>query len=40
VPVREWQGMMVGNGQLWFQKEASGEMKIITINVSIPSTTK
>ena len=32
------QGMMVGNGQLWFQKEASGEMKVITINVGAPAT--
>lgn len=30
------QGMMVGRGQLWFQKESSGEMKIITINPSAP----
>jgi hypothetical protein len=26
------QGMMVGRGQLWFQKEPNGEMKIFTIN--------
>ena len=32
------QGMMVGNGQLWFQQEASGEMKIVTINLSTSAT--
>jgi hypothetical protein len=26
------QGMMIGNGQVWFELESSGEMKIITIN--------
>ena len=30
------QGMMVGRGQLWFRKESSGDMKIITINLSAP----
>ena len=30
------QGMMIGRGQLWFQKESSGDMKIITINLSAP----
>ena len=30
------QGMMVGRGQVWFQKEPSGAMKIITINLSAP----
>lgn len=34
------QGMMVGNGQLWFQKQSTGEMKIITINVSAPKVGK
>jgi hypothetical protein len=29
-------GMMVGKGQLWFQKEPTGEMKIITINLTVP----
>jgi hypothetical protein len=32
------QGIMIGRGQLWFQKEPSGEMKIITINLSAPRT--
>ena len=30
------QGIMVGKGQLWFQREANGDMKIITINLSAP----
>ena len=30
------QGMMIGRGQLWFQKESSGDMKIITINLRAP----
>lgn len=30
------QGMMVGKGQLWFQREPSGDMKVITINLSAP----
>lgn len=30
------QGMMIGRGQLWFQKESSGDMKIITINLTAP----
>lgn len=29
-------GMMVGRGQVWFQKESSGEMKIVTINPHAP----
>lgn len=31
------QGIMVGSGQIWFQKQPGGEMKIITINSSVPS---
>jgi hypothetical protein len=30
------QGMMIGNGQVWFQKEPDGNMKIITINLPAP----
>ena len=30
------QGMMIGKGQVWFQKEPGGDMKIITINLSAP----
>jgi hypothetical protein len=30
------QGIMIGRGQLWFQKESSGDMKIVTINLSAP----
>jgi hypothetical protein len=30
------QGAMIGKGQVWFQKEPSGEMKIITINLGAP----
>jgi hypothetical protein len=30
------QGMMIGKGQVWFRKEPSGDMKIITINLSAP----
>ena len=35
-PFGNGQGMMVGKGQLWFQKESNGEMKIVTINPSAP----
>ena len=28
------QGVMIGNGQIWFQPEPSGKMKIITINLT------
>ena len=30
------QGVMIGNGQIWFQPEPSGKMKIITINLTSP----
>jgi hypothetical protein len=30
------QGVMIGNGQVWFQPEPSGKMKIITINLTSP----
>ena len=30
------QGVMIGNGQIWFQPEPSGKMKIITINLTTP----
>jgi hypothetical protein len=33
-------GIMIGRGQVWFQKGPSGEMKIITINVSAPKTSE
>jgi hypothetical protein len=28
-----WQGAMVGDGEVWFQRESSGDFKIITVNV-------
>lgn len=31
-----YQGMMIGDGQIWFQPEASGQMRIITINTDAP----
>lgn len=34
------QGVMIGTGQVWFQKEPGGEMKIITINLSAPRTSE
>jgi hypothetical protein len=30
------QGMMIGRGQLWFQKQSSGALKIIVINLGAP----
>ena len=27
------QGVMIGNGQIWFQQESSGKMKVISINL-------
>ena len=30
------QGVMISNGQVWFQPQPSGKMKIITINVTSP----
>ena len=29
-----YQGMMIGNGQVWFQPEANGDMRIVTINTA------
>jgi hypothetical protein len=34
------QGMMVGRGQVWFQKESGGDMKIITIDSIAPRVDK
>lgn len=31
------QGIMIGRGQLWFQRESSGDMKVITVNLTAPS---
>lgn len=31
------QGVMIGRGQVWFQQDPSGEMRIITINLTAPS---
>jgi hypothetical protein len=28
-----WQGAMVGHGEVWFQRQSSGEFKIITVNL-------
>ena len=33
------QGVMIGRGQIWFQEESSGNMKIFTINLSAPRKT-
>lgn len=30
------QGAMIGNGQIWFEQQANGEFKIITINLTAP----
>ena len=30
------QGVMIGNGQIWFQQDQGGKFKIITINVMSP----
>jgi hypothetical protein len=29
-----WQGAMVGDGEVWFQRGSSGDFKIITVNIS------
>jgi len=31
-----YQGMMIGRGYIWFQPEANGRMRIITINTDAP----
>jgi len=28
-----WQGVMIGNGEVWFEEQSSGTMKIKTLNV-------
>ncbi len=33
------QGVMIGRGQIWFQEESSGNMKIYTINLGAPRQT-
>ena len=30
------QGVMIGRGQIWFQEQSDGKMKIITINLGAP----
>jgi len=30
-------GVMIGDGQVWFNEDASGKMKIVTINLGLPN---
>jgi len=32
-----YQGVMVGRGQIWFAEQSDGHMKIITINTDVPN---
>jgi hypothetical protein len=31
-----WQGIMIGNGEVWFELTSDGSAEIVTINTSVP----